>query len=185
MFESLMQAVHAVDRSFRHVFMGLVVTLVVIGTLIAYDKSLREERLSALSQAGALMRDSKSMLHDSGDPAIQLAGSILREQALIVLQRTGTPECFSPYRKFLMSIAPWFLVGLLSYYSSRPEGFLTWGLNSFPLFLSALAFGLIGAFLPDSNLPFFHTLVYPLGHVFLFLILVFAVGLNKLAEPPV
>jgi hypothetical protein len=179
MIDSLIEAVKTVDRSARHVVMGAAVTLVVIAALIAYGASLQEARLAGLERSAALLRDSKTMLQDASDPALQEAGAIVRIQAIDILHRSVAPTSYSAYEKFGYAIVPWVLLIVVNCFHEERQGLLGGVMNSLPQILCGTAFGLIGAFLPDSPLPWFNMLVYPAGHFLIFVAIMFSWVLNK------
>jgi hypothetical protein len=181
MFEQLIDAVKTMDKSFRNVFMGVAVTIVVVTALLLFDQSMKESRLVALDKSATILLQAQVMLKND-DPDIQGAARELKQQALQAIDEAKAPEPIPKYEKFGTAFAPWGLIFIVPIIFKSRENILTHILNSFSWIFIGLAFGAIGAVLPDSDLPGFNMLVYPIGHFVVIWLLLIYCGLNKAVE---
>lgn len=181
MFDSLIEAVKTLHPSVRNMLMGVAVTLVVVAALVTYDLKLKEVRLSAIDRSVSLIRESQLMLQSS-EPELREAATILRRQALDLLNGTNEPEPLSPYLKFAAAFAPWALFCLLGRVFGRANDWFTWFFESLRFLLWGTAFGLIGAVLPDAQLPWFNLAIYPVGHFVVFIVIVFLYSIDRISD---
>lgn len=184
MFDSLMQAVKMLDRSARRVSLGVVVVVAVIAALNAYDTNRQESRLTSLERTVTLLRDSKAMMLDASDPELKEVSELLRSQALDVLRSSVAPPRHLAYWKFLAAMGPWLVLFLANVFGDRAEGIVIPMLKYLNVLLWGTAFGLIGAFLPDSHLLWLNMVVYPVGHFLIVVAIALVATIDKATEPP-